>query len=327
MKKAFFLNIILLFIFLGCAVKFKKVTQDSDSAIKGRVVYQNRGLRNVKVYVYQKVGAGLYRPCLFASKTDNNGNFSINLPAGIYSLLVKNDQYFSYYGGNPVNISPGNIVDVVISCVKKYDVKIPFNEKQSGASGVVYYENTPLADSEVFFYLDMRTDLRGPAFFSTTTDKEGRFFAPLGKGTYFVICRKRLGLENFGSIQPGDFLGYYEDNPVVLSGNENKRIAIFVLKKDTNNTVVNARTAISGIVYDLDKKPVGAVYVCIYKEEDMVGKPEYISNKTKEDGMFRINLSSGGKFFLIAKENFGNIPKPGNFIGYLADSADIQLKL
>lgn len=317
MRKLIFLNVVLLL-----------VARTSDAVLKGRVVYQNCGLRNVNVCVYQKAGAELCRPCLFTSRTDKNGSFSFDLEDGTYCLLVENDKYFGYFGGNPVNLSSGrNVTDVVISCVRRHDVKIPVDEKGHGISGVVYYEDAPLENGEVFFYLDMRTDLRGPAYFSVLTDKHGYFRAPLESGTYYLVCRKRMMPEQFGPIQPGDFFGYCEANPISIQQGENRRVVIYVLKRETVATANVTKTVISGNVCDIQKKPVSGIRVCLYKENEMVGKPEYISNKTGEDGFFQINLVSGGRFYLIAKENFGDVPKAHDFIGYLANSADHSIEI
>lgn len=327
MRKVIFLNIALLLVFSNCATNFKNVARASDAVIKGRVVYQNHGLQNVNVCVYQKAGAELCRPCLFTFRTDENGSFSFDLKQGIYCLLIENGDYFGYFGGNPVNISHSNVVDVVINCIKKHDVKIPADEKGHGISGVVYYEDAPIENGEVFFYLDMRTDLRGPAYFSVLTDKHGYFHAPLESGTYYLVCRKRMMPEQFGPIQPGDFFGYCEANPISLQQGENQKVVIYVLKRETVVAANVTKTVISGNVYDIQKRPVSGIYVCLYKEDEMVGKPEYISNKTGEDGVFQINPVSGGKFYLIAKENFGDVPKANDFIGYLANSNDHSVEI
>ncbi|MDD5772280.1 MAG: hypothetical protein PHX78_02290 [bacterium] len=346
----FIFNILFLF---SCSRYLKKDIVLQSGHIKGKAVYQNKGISSAIVYVYNKSEKDYsLRLLTFSSPSDQNGNFSLELKPGTYYLMVKKtkgpaasilekNDYFGYLGGNPVKVSAGSSVDLIINCVKNIytssEIGAFLNADKPGISGAVYYDDKPLDRAEVFIYLSMENDLRGPAYYSAVTDEQGRFYAPLEAGTYYIVLRKRLSSDQFGPIQAGDFFGYYEANPISLKQGEHQNVLLYALKKDAPKGSANIattsgmtgadQTLISGKVHDLDKKPVSGVFVCLYKNDEMVGKPEYISNKTGEDGSFQINMVSGGKFYLIAKENFGAIPQPNDFIGYLSESKDHSIEI
>jgi len=60
---------------------------------------------------------------------------------------------------------------------------------------------------------------------------------------------------------------------------------------------------------------VAGVYLFAYLDSRMVGKPTYISDPTGEDGGYRLNLGSGGTFFLGARSAFGGPLEPGEWVG------------
>ncbi|MEW6089078.1 MAG: hypothetical protein AB1498_12320 [bacterium] len=334
------ISVLITIFILGCGRYSAKDNTTPIGTIKGKAVYQNKGISGAVVYAYKKDEKGFSLLMTAVSlPADENGNFLLELRNGIYYLVVKKDNNYGYFGGNPVAVSAGRTVELTINCVKKNFSKETDLEADTkpGISGMVYYEDRPLDKAEVFFYLSMENDLRGPAYFSAATDEKGKFYAPLESGTYYIVCRKRMGEGQFGPIQPGDFFGYYEGNPVSVKQGEHRNIELYTLKKELTRESFNIitpsgmisenQTFISGRVYDIKRNPVQGVYVCLYKKDEMVGKPEYISDKTTEDGFFQINLISGGKFYLIAKQNFGIIPKPNDFIGYLSDSRDHSIEI
>lgn len=352
-KRGSLILILNIFLLLSCSRYLKKDIVITTGQVKGKAVYQNKGISNANVYAYQKSEKSFSLSLINVSPpADGNGNFSLELKPGIYYLMVKktkvpgenlleNNDYFGYYGGNPVRVSAGSPVELIINCVKNVftsSIKsLDPSIDKPGISGTVFYDDKPLDGAEIFVYLSMEKDLKGPAYFSAVSDEQGRFYAPLESGTYYFVCRKRIVSEQFGPIQAGDFFGYFAANPISLRQKEHKSIIMYALKKEAikgstiiltpSGTAKVNKTSISGKVHDLFKEPVSGVFVCLYKNDEMVGKPEYISNKTGEDGSFQIDLVSGGKFYLIAKENFGGIPQSNDFIGYLSDSEDHSVEI
>ena len=338
---------------LSCSRYLKKDIVPIVGQINGKIIYHNKAISNANVYIYTKTGKDfLLSLHTVSSPTDQNGKYSLELEPGAYYLMVKKtdgpdvnllkkNDYFGYFGGNPVRVSAESPMEVTLNCVmKKFDSSeigpLPKMDRP-GISGAVYYDDKPLDRAEVFVYLSMENDLRGPAYFSVVTDEEGGFYIPAESGTYYLVCRKRIVSGNFGPIKPGDFFGYYEANPLSMKQGEHQNIEIYVLKKEedkeSSNIITTSgmtgvnKTIISGKVHDLEKNPVEGVFICLYKDDEMVGKPEYISNKTDKDGSFKVDLVLGGKFYLIAKENFGGVPQPGDFIGYLSDSNDHSIEI
>ncbi len=204
---------------------------DSRTGISGRVTFHGEPVHRAYVYVYSETEGGLIGPSYGeAMQTDEGGRFTINLPAGRYSLVARKrvdggrsgvlspGDLNARYPQNPVEVKPGEIIPLADFAVARVDAETHARRKADGVfartntvlSGqVVDSEGLPVDEVYVFAYLDSRM-VGKPVHMSAPTDTEGRFELFLsGGGTYYVGARSSYG----GPLEPGEWIGTYDARP------------------------------------------------------------------------------------------------------------------
>jgi len=348
-----FLNIfsvILLIIGIGClkgrGTLQRAPTEPQKTGIEGRIVHYDQLLESAYIYAYQD--SDFNKPPLFTSgPSRNDGRYDFEMPTGRYYILAKKEEiildtvstetkniYFSYFGGNPITIRENEYSWVGLNCIKSEigDLKISenINKEETVLNGRVTYQGRPLENAYVYVYLDDKTDFKGMGFqMSLPTDKEGRFkFLNLPEGKYYLYARKRNIAGPSGPIQIGDYSGYFYFNPIDLRWGKiiDVNIKCIVRAGEIGKEVLSIGSGdmiIRGKIIDSKGLPVKGIYAFLYTTS-VIGheRPIYISNITDESGMYEIRLKTSGKYYLGARQVFGDSPRPGELYGLYDETLD-----
>jgi hypothetical protein len=187
---------------------------------------------------------------------------------------------------------------------------------REGGSGVT--------DAYVNIYADTVSNLLGPSqTMSSPTDKEGRYQVNLPPGTYFVVARKRVSGNPTGPLSPGDYYSEHQrvvtdvvagkmavvDLPIVLMNNP------MFFKRD--NASQETDTAIHGRIVNKEGKAVFGAFAMAYTDADLKRLPDYASTLSDSDGRFTIYLPKGGSYYLSARMQVYDMPRPGEPYGKL----------
>lgn len=201
------------------------------TGVTGRVTVDGTPLSGAFVYVYTDPDSGLAGPSYGAAvRTEEDGTFSVGLPAGRYWLAARQRADGSRVGepsagdlngaypGNPVEVELGQTVNLGELPLRKVDpaahdarmAKGKFQPTGTGFTGrVVDPDGRPLGGLYVFAYLDSRMTGK-PAYISAPTGHDGRFVLHLGNGgTYYLGARSAFG----GPLEPGEWIGTYDKDP------------------------------------------------------------------------------------------------------------------
>lgn len=198
---------------------------DAATGVSGQITYAGAPVSRAFVYIYTDTGTGLIGPSYGeAVQTDTDGNFSIDLPAGRYSLVARKRADGSrsgvllpgdlngHYRENPVEVKSGErtqLSDFILSVVDaevnaRRQVAGVFEQTDTRLTGlVVDGEGLPVKNVYVFAYLDSRM-VGKPVHMSVPTGMDGVFTLFLSDGgTYYVGARSAIG----GPLEPGEWVG------------------------------------------------------------------------------------------------------------------------
>lgn len=181
-----------------------------------------------------------------------------------------------------------------------------------------------VADAYVNIYSDTISNLLGPSqTMSSPTDKDGHYQVTLPPGTYFVVARKRVSGNPTGPLSPGDYYSEHQrvvtdvvagkltvvDLPIVLMNNP------MFFKRDIASQETD--TVIRGRIVDKGGKPIFGAFAMVYNDADMKRLPDYASTLSDNDGRFTIYLPQGGSYYLSARIQVYDMPRPGEPYGKL----------
>ncbi len=197
------------------------------AGVAGIVVSDGAPVAGARISAYIRSDGG-FRQLGFATSaaTGPNGEFFLELPPGRYYLVArkrtaggmagplrKND-LFGYYPANPVTVSPGHAVNVVmpVTLLKLRNSPLYLGDSATAAyieGRIVGRDGKPHAG--VYAALYHNPDLLDrPVFMSDVTGDEGRYRLPVPvAGTYYLGARQGYG----GSPALGSLYGRYEGNP------------------------------------------------------------------------------------------------------------------
>lgn len=175
------------------------------SGIKGEITHQGEPLERVYLYVYKDPGSGFKGLGYFVQPVER-GKFRVNLPPGDYYLLarkrarggqfgpIEQGDYYSYYYGNPVHVSSGEVRDVQIEMLERLAMLEEEVVTFQGVRGqVVDASGKAQPGLHVFAY--RAAEMTGtPDFFSLPSGADGRFELALpGAGPYYLLARQAFG--------------------------------------------------------------------------------------------------------------------------------------
>lgn len=314
------------------------------TGIRGRVALKGEVVAGVEVLAYRDFDAGTGSvPVAISPRTNAEGVYEFPLPAGSYHLVaVKTDaralsglregDLFCYYGGNPVRVEPGRVVNVGFNLVRVG--KDPPPDPAYGVSGAVFDEDgKPLAEAVVYFYKSPSDGFKGIPGFFARTGGDGTFRVRLRKGTFFAVARKRETGDLFGPTEIGDRFAYYVRNPITLTeGGETRGIRmdavqrLSMLEKFEGFPAAEQGIAVRVRVVDGSGKPVAGLRALAYKGGGMTGHPAFVSGKTGADGITELKVTEEGVYHLLVRENLGG-PADGELYGKYAGTPDHSVKV
>ena len=208
---------------------------------------------------------------------------------------------------------------------------------ETGVRGRLLTDGQPVPGGMIYVYTEDASGLMGPSYGeSVQSDAEGRFQIDLPAGRFFFAARKRNGGSRMGEPDAGDLNGVYPGNPIEIAAGSYTDLVDFVLapvdataKADrlADGKFDETSTWFSGRVVNPDGRPVPGIYIFAYLDSRMVGKPTYISAATADAGAYRLNLGSGGSYYLGARSTFGGPLEPGEWVGTFDGRADHRVEI
>ncbi len=263
-----------------------------------------------------------------AAETAQDGHFRLSLPPGDYFVLAEGAGLYAFYGRNPLNVPDGGVAGLNLSMISREVPPAHIDARvETGFLGRLTHDGKPLEGAIVTVYADARGAFRGMGLgWAAPTDAAGFFEAPLPPGSYYLVARKRNGEHLRGPLQAGDFFGYFPDNPVRIR--EGKVVDVsFALVEIPEKIRLQGEemfgdTSIRGQVLDGTGQTVAGVKVMLYGDPMMMQRPLYVSHPTNKKGEFVLSFPRGGRYWLVARDDLGGHPRPGQFYGRYSDSLD-----
>ena len=315
----------------GCAApEAARVEPAGEGTVLVRLVAGESALAGANITAVMNPGAE-FREEVHNASAGEDATAVLSLPPGSWylSALSADGSVFGYYGPNPVQVRSGRELSVSIRGLAG-NGEPEAEDAQEGRGGirgrVVADAGGPLEGAVVAVYLDATSQFRGPGYMEVETDSDGRFSADLSPGRYFLVVRKRSGPGgSFGPLAVGDHFGYYGFNPVLLGEGERVTVrvaAVEVLRRTGWQRPSSLRTLLSGIVRDAGGSPLAGYRVFLHSRPGLLGKPEFVSDETGEDGSFRIWAERAGTFTLGARQVIGQAREEGEIVGYYRGTPD-----
>lgn len=330
---------------------------DQLSGINGKVVLEEKYNYIENAYVFAYTGIDFDSSKYFISEpTAKDGSYRLYLPEGQYYIVAKKssrgrilsgnpgkNDYFSYYGGNPVVVKKNEFFFIGLNCSQKKTNKTFHKSKEqnkSGITGKATYKNQPLEGAYILVFENAENNFRGSFYsISDPTDKEGIFSVDLPPGKYYILAKKMKQDEEpyihpygkgkilervsitAGPLKQGDYHYYYNENPVEVKENfyTSLELPCTVKISDDDKTYYNISTGkmrIEGRVVDENNKPVANVYAFASTNRLMEEKPEYLSNPTKADGSYVLYIKKPGWYYIGARDYLGRPMRRGDLFGY-----------
>jgi hypothetical protein len=231
-------------------------------------------------------------PPVATALSDALGGFSVSVGHGTYYVVAKLNRtgappLLSKLPPDPVTVSSGIAEAGELVLAPEPGEELP--PPDSGVSGMVTADGKPTPGAVVYLYSRTDEGLKGPthkAFGRTGMDGGFRMDAP--PGIYYVVARKRFDASSSGELRAGDLSGEYESKGLA---------------------------AISGMVTDPDGNPLRGVHVFAYTDYKMMGKPQFKSPSTGDDGTYLLTFDHTGKYFIGARDSVGGPMEPGDMVG------------
>ena len=324
---------------LSCAAK-----------IEGRIFTESGPMKGAKVYAYRTY-EDIKTTSAFAvsGAADELGQYKLQVTEGEYFLVARGSKdgkdFFSYLGGNPVNIGAGNVwISFLVNGSRP-----PVYSKSNGTSavrGVVNFKGKPVKGALIAFYTSENRRFKGLGFRTEVVKEDGTFNFSLPPNNYVVIARlKKEGEKAFGPLQRGDLYCYYPGNPIEIRPDRTVQVEVpcypkvertsFVgspmIKTNDYPTIENLAAAykfgIRGKVTDMKGREVSGINVLAYKVDPAntfalattfkgTHETENIG-KSDEKGNYFIPLDADGSYVIMARYILGGgTPKAEEIYGF-----------
>ncbi|UCG39428.1 MAG: carboxypeptidase regulatory-like domain-containing protein [bacterium] len=278
-------------------------------------------------------------PASLSSPSAADGRYSLDLPPGSYYLAATAGALWAYCGQNPVvvtdadtrtwigfNMSPWP--EPVVRTVEEMEL-------DARLSGVALLEGEPQEDVTISLYLDDEDGFRGLGFLrSSPTGPDGRFLIDMvPSGRYFLLARRRVSGLGVGPVVKGDLFAYYRYNPLTLAAGTATDVVLPLVAKRQEKDVrgvdlPEGRPAFEGTVRNREGEPAAGVHVFAYREPTMGHfKPAALSSVTDDRGSYRITLPEPGKYYIGARDGYGDSPSPGERFGHYEGTPDHSITL
>jgi len=186
----------------------------------------------------------------FVTESNLLGDFHLKLPEkSAYYLLArkkiksKNLELFAFYGDNPVTVDAGYGNDIIVPMASVGGSSFS-DAKENGVYGRVLFNGKPLSDAQVYIYEDSLSSFKKYyTSVSKATGSQGKFYFKIPPGeNYFFVVRKRSGSGRAGPLMPGDYYGFYNNNPLHVYSDRVQSISINLIKiPDYFNMLANRK--------------------------------------------------------------------------------------
>lgn len=170
-------------------------------------------------------------------------------------------------------------------------------EDSAGIEGQLSFNQHPLADARIEFYLKNGTERSATPFSVATSDAQGKFQALLPRGNYYLVARKK---EQGGGLNRM-LMAEYAANPVKVD-RAFTRIQPLTLKEvgAEGSIAADGKTSVRGQLH-INGEPVADAFVYVYTRGNALTGPSYGQVvQSDERGFFRLNLSAG-QYWLSAR--------------------------
>jgi hypothetical protein len=198
---------------------------------------------------------------------------------------------------------------------------IPRNSRPiSGAH--IYAFNTNSGPPPLLYALDSKSLLersRRVPDAQSISSNEGKFLLELVEGTYYLLARKNSEGDISGPPKDGELYGLSrgkKGEPVKYVVKRGKVTKIGALRhasvfkspitKTTTGTIPDTEnTAITGMLKALDGTPLFNAIVLVYDNQEIKGKPIYVSQPTGKDGKYIVKIDKEGTYFVAVRVEYG----------------------
>jgi uncharacterized GH25 family protein len=303
------------------------------AVLSGRVTFRGAPVAGARVALFPRYdGSG--KPPLRSVIAAQDGGFRAEAPPGSYFAVAEGTfektPVFAFSGQNPVRIDSGaRWLGMKAVPMETPEIRPGGPGRGAVVSGEVVSGGVPVENAFVTVYSGADSGFKGMGIaMSPPTGPDGRFeIEQLPESTYYLVARRREGGGMTGPLEKGDLYGFHPANPVYLKEGAATHLRIELVEKEKalsySEVTSGTETVLRGRVMDRAGRPQAGVYAFVY-DDRVFGhqRPFGHSGRTGADGTFAIYLDRPGTFFLGARENFGNSPKPGERFGFYDGTPD-----
>lgn len=295
--------ILLLFIFIPLNVHSYEISL--------KTLLEGKPLPHTDVKIFKKSAVIKFDAPTFFYKSDKDGQLNLNLESGDYYFFAEKrengNNFFGFYGLNPLTLRTDQHIS--INLVRYPDNFVNVTKTVNRIDGKVMYNDKPVQNVVVFAYLDALSDFKGPAYAMATTDEKGLFSIDLSAGSYYLFFRKR-NKEMFGPPLPGDYVGLFPIFPLVINQNGYEiKVNLLKIPEKMSSNIKGKSYQLKGKVVNKKNVPIAGVYVVLYEDYSILGKPDYVSHKTDKNGEFVIYVKKAGTYYVVLRKTLGDTPQ------------------
>lgn len=315
---------------LGCAAPRTPAGDPAAATglVRVRLMHHERAVPDAVVTAVRNPGVASLEQRVSA-RSAAHGRAELVLAPGSWYVVASasSPDLAGWYGSNPVQVRPGEVVDVTVPAVPAIPpaaaAGVPVGEES--VAGAVTLDGRPVAGAGVTFYLDGTTLFRGPGYLEAQTDADGAFEARVSPGRYWLVARRRSGSMPFGPLEVGDHFGFYPGNPVEVGPGQRVTVgipAVRVLKKSGWAGPSTLRTRVAGTIRDRSGRPLAGYRAFLHAKPSMLGKPEFVSEPSGPDGSYVIWVDREGRYYLGARAEIGRAREEREAIGVPVGAPD-----
>lgn len=304
-----------------------------EPVLSGRVTFRGAPVPGAAVVLYDRftaAGRRVYRTV----RCGEDGGFTMTVAPGTYfveaSGRFEGTDVFAFSGQNPVGVAREDRWLGMKAVAREAAASSPSRPGRGAAlEGEVVFGGTPVEGATVYVYAGPDSLFKGMGIaMSPPTGPDGAFAVDaLPESAYFLVARRRGAGGATGPLEKGDLYGYYPGNPVYVRDGAVTRVRVETVEKEKaltySEVTSGTETVLRGRVVDRSGAPQAGVYAFVYDDRVFGHQRPYAhSGRTGADGAFAIYLDRGGVFYLGARENFGNSPRPGERFGFYDATPD-----
>lgn len=303
-----------------------------EAVLSGRVTIRGAPVPGAAVTLYDRFAAGEKREYRTVRCADDGG-FSTAVAPGTYfveaSGRFEGTDVFAFSGQNPVGVARGDRWLGMKAVEREAATATPSAGRGTALEGEVLFGGKPVEGASVYVYAGPEGLFKGMGIgMSPPTGPDGAFAVDgLPESAYYLVARRRGAGGATGPLEKGDLYGYYPGNPVYVRDGTATRVRIETVEKEKAlsyaEVTSGTETVLRGRVVDRSGAPQAGVYAFVYDDRVFGHQRPYAhSGRTGPDGAWAIYLDRGGVFYLGARENFGNSPRPGERFGFYDGTPD-----